>query len=138
MRDIRNKLLKAWYEMLSGHISVNVYRVGVPETEDGNYVVLRVESETERRNSATFVTNPVVICEIVTRHSTIIDDGVANSINDEILQLLKPGQGTNGLPVQSGIQVVDVSVQSTDITEDDGVTKYHRLINRNLHRVVQT
>lgn len=138
MRNVTGKLMNAWYELLSGNISVPVYRVDAPPTEEGNYVLLRAESETDDTNNHSFVTNPVIITEVITKFQARIDDGLAGEIDDEIAQLIQPTPGTHALPVQDDIQVVDVRRSSaTYINEDDGTFRYHRLVTRNLHRVVQ-
>lgn len=139
LRNITNKLLLSWYQLLNGHISVNVYRGSAPPNENGNYVLLRAESETFSPNSNTLVTNPVIITEIVTKHHNVIDDGVVNDIDDEIAQLAITGPGLTGLTNQTGINITNVRRQNaTDVQEDDGNKLIHRLITRNLHRVVQT
>lgn len=140
LRNITNKVLKAWFEMLDGVISVPVYRTDVDSYVAGNYVILRVESETSKLNNNSFVTSPVIITEVVTRFNKVIDDGVAADIDDEIAQLLyQGGAGSHNLPAQQGIQIVEVKRQeATYLPEDDGIYKYHRLITRNVCRVVQT
>lgn len=138
-RNIVSKVLKAWYELLSGNISVNVYRMDAPADETENYVLLRVESETDSTNNARHVSNPVIITEIVTKHPVMIDDTVATGIDDEIATLLFTSVGKHNLPVQDEIQITDVRrVNAQYIPEDDGVNRYHRLITRNVHRVAQT
>lgn len=130
--------MKAWYEMLSGNISVPVYRVDAPASQEGNYVLLRVESDSDATNNAKFVTRPVVITEVVTKFAAAIDDGVAGEIDSEIAQLLFPSVGQHGLPAQDDIQITDViRTNATYLPEDDGTFRYHRLITRNTHRVVQ-
>lgn len=130
--------MKAWYELLSGVISVPVYRVDAPISEEGNFVLLRVESETDQTNNSKFVTYPVIISEIVTRFKAAIDDGVAAEIDSEIVSLLFPSVGQLGLPAQNDIQITRVDrINATYIPEDDGTFRYYRLITRNRHRVVQ-
>lgn len=137
--NVTNKIMRAWYQMLHGNISVPVYRVDAPASEEGNYVLLRVESETDRTNNAKFVTSPVIITEVVTRYKVSIKDGDAADIDSEIATLLFPSVGQLGLPAQEDIQITTVTRSSaTYLPEDDGTFKYHRLITRNVHRVVQT
>lgn len=138
MINVANKVLKAWFEMLSGVISVPVYRVDVQPTETDHYVILRIESDTDSSNNNRFVTNPVIITEVVTRFRSAIDDGVAVDIDTEIAQLLFPSVGQLGLPRQDDIQITSVVRQNaTYLPEDDGTFRHHRLITRNKHRVVQ-
>jgi hypothetical protein len=140
--NVTNLLMKAWYEMLHNNINVGgiipVYRVDAPVSQEGHYILLRVESETDRSNNAKFVTNPVIITEVVTKFAAAIKDGVAGDIDSEIASLLFPSVGQLGLPAQDDIQVTEVfRTNATYIPEDDGTFRYHRLITRNVHRVVQ-
>lgn len=137
-KNIVIKVLKAWYELLNGNISVPVYRMDAPATQEGNYVLLRVESETDARNNARHVVNPVIITEVVTKHQGMIDDTIAPGIDDEISQLLFTSTRQHNLPVQADIQITDVRrANATYINEDDGTNRYHRLVTRNVHRVAQ-
>jgi hypothetical protein len=138
MINVTNRVMRAWYTMLNGNISVPVYRVDAPASEEGNFVLLRVESETDRTNNAKFVTNPVIITEVVTKYKVAIKDGDAADIDSEIATLLFPSIGQLGLPAQSDIQITEVKrTNATYLPEDDGTFRYHRLITRNNHRVVQ-
>jgi hypothetical protein len=138
MKNVTGKIMNAWYELLNGNISVPVYRTDAPPTEEGNYLLLRAESDSDNSNNHSFVTNPVIITEVITKFSARIDDGLAGEIDDEVGTLVKPTSATHALPVQDDIQIVDVRrSNATYINEDDGTFRYHRLITRNLHRVVQ-
>lgn len=137
MKNVTGQLLKAWYELLNGSLSVPVYRTDAPPEVD-NYVLLRPESETDNSNNHLFVTNPVIITEVVTRFAVRINDGAAIAIDSEIGELLKTRSATHNLPAQDGIKIIDVRrSNATYINEDDGTHRYFRLITRNLHRVVQ-
>lgn len=130
--------MKAWYELLNGNISVPVYTDDTAPTEEGHYVLLRVESDGDNSNNQNFVTNPVIITEVVTRFKVRIDYWKAGEIDSEIGVLLKPTSATHALPVQEDIQIVDVRrSNATYINEDDGTFRYKTLVTRNLHRVVQ-
>jgi hypothetical protein len=138
MRNVTGLLMASWYELLNGNISVPVYRVDAPPTEEGNYLLLRVESDSDRSNNQEFVTNPVIITEVVTKFSVRIDDGLAGEIDNEVGVLVKSRSATHNLPAQTDIQIVDIRrLNATYINEDDGTFRYHRLITRNVHRVVQ-
>jgi hypothetical protein len=137
-KNIDFLVMKAWYALLNGVISKPVYMIDAPADEEGDYVLLRIESTTDSTNNARHVSNPVLITEVVTRHKTMIDASVAPGIDNEIAQALFPTVGKNALPVQDGIQITDVRrVNATYINEDDGVNRYHRLVTRNVHRVAQ-
>lgn len=130
--------MNAWQALLEGNISVPVYRVDAPTEQTGDYVLIRVESQTDQSNNARFVSNVVLVTDVVTRNKSRINDSRAGSIDDEIAQLLLSAPGLGLLPQQTGIQVVDVRrADATYIGEDDGVFRYYRIVTRNLHRVVQ-
>lgn len=140
MMNVANKVMAAWYQMLNGNISVPVYRVDAPPEERGNYVLLRVESETESSNNHQHVTKPVLITEVVTRDHVRIDDSVAADIDGEISGLLYGPGGPSDiqLPQQDDIQFSEVRrSNATYIQEDDGRYRYYTIATRNVHRVVQ-
>ena len=88
MINVTNRLLKAWFELLDGNLSVPVYRYDAPATETGNYVLLRIESDSDDSNNQRFVSTPVVITEVITKFSTMINDSLAGEIDEEIGELL--------------------------------------------------
>lgn len=130
-------ILKAWHELLNGNISVPVYRTDAPASENGNYVLLRIESSTQGRTNQSNIHRPVVISEVVTKYDTMINDSDVFEIDTEIGELLSSDPAKHNLPAQGGIQIVDVFRQNgTVIPEDDGTHRYNRLIVRNIHRVL--
>lgn len=138
MINVTNKVLKAWYELIGENLSVPVYRVDAPADQTGNYVLLRVESDSDTPNNHKFISNPVIITEVVTKFVTMIDDSLAATIDGEIAALLYSSPAQHNLPAQENIQIT--SVQRRDATylpEDDGTNRYYRLITRNVHRVEQ-
>ena len=139
MINVTNRVLKAWFELLDGNLSVPVYRTDAPASEDGNYVLLRVESDSDTPYNSKAVSNPVIITEVVTKFNTMIDDSIAGEIDEEIAELLYPVDvAHHALPVQNDIQISYVQRRdSTYISEDDGTNRYHRLVVRNIHRVEQ-
>lgn len=138
MINVTNRVLKAWFELLNGNLSVPVYRTDAPSTEEGNYVLLRVESNSDTPNNHKFISNPVVITEVVTKFSIMIDDSLAGDIDEEIGELLYSSPAQHNLPSQDDIQITSVQRQdATYLPEDDGTFRYQRLITRNVHRVEQ-
>lgn len=137
-KNIDFLVMKAWHTLLNGQIGVNVYMIDAPPDESGNYVLLRVESNSDSTNNARHVSNVVIITEVITKHQGRIDASVAPGIDDLIAQKLFQSVGKHSLPSQSGIQITDVRRQNaTYLNEDDGTNRYHRLITRNVHRVAQ-
>lgn len=139
-----HKLLTAWFTLLNGNITYNsanvpVYRTDVPEGEMGAHIILRLESSTDKRNNQSNVTMPVLITEVVTRYDTMINDAEVFEIDTAIGELLSSNPWSHNLPIQTDIQVVTVVRRDqTVLPEDDGVSRYNRLITRNVHRVLET
>lgn len=133
-----HKILSAWFALLNGNLSVPVFRTDAPADYEGNYVIIRIESATDTPNNHVFISNPVLITEVVTSSQIMLDDSVAPMIDEEIGTLLYSSPRQHRLPAQTGIQIT--SVQRRDATylpEDDGTKRFLRLITRNIHRVEQ-
>ena len=139
MINVTNRLLNSWFELLNGNLSVPVYRYDAPAIETGNYVLLRTESDADDSNNQKFVSIPVVITEVVTKFSTMINDSLAVEIDEEIGELLYPTTPAHhALPAQDDIQIVSVTRRdATYLPEDDGANRYLRLVTRNVHRIEQ-
>lgn len=133
-------ILKAWYELLNGNISIPVYRTDAESGLVGHYLLIKIESSTNQNTNTSFNTFPVLIADIVTRFANKIDDAVVFDISNEIDALVFTDPSHHGLPVQTGIQIVKVTKQNeTVLTEDDGsIPKINRLVARYSHNVLQT
>lgn len=139
MISVLNSLLNSWYQLLNGNVNVPVYRVDAPASAT-DYVVLRVESESDASNNSRDVTNPVIITEVVTRFDSgeLINETAAHDIDGMIAGLLFPTVGKHNLQAQGGIQITSVRrTDATILSEDDGSYRYYRIVTRNLHRVLQ-
>lgn len=133
MRNVATKLLNSYFALLNGNVSVPVYIENVPDDESGNYIELRVESESDvERNDKSWIKEVIVIADIVTVFDTMTNPDLANSIDNEVGTLLctTPFSGHNLAP-QTGVQINRVQIDdATYLQEDDGVRKYFRKITR--------
>ena len=131
------EIITAWYNILSGNVNVDgvlpVYRTNAPIGETGNYILLRKESGSFSWNKAAFFRSFVLIVEIVTRHSIIIDDKLVDDIDTIIRGLAINSPTSNNLNVTGLVQVDPGSPVYLD--EDDGTNKYYRKITRFIHQV---
>jgi len=131
------EIITAWYNILSGNVNVDgvlpVYRTNAPIGETGNYILLRKESGSFSWNKAAFFRSFVLIVEIVTRHSIIIDDKLVDDIDTIIRGLAINSPASNNLNVAGLVQVDPGSPVYLD--EDDGTNKYYRKITRFIHQV---
>ena len=105
-----------------------VYIDSVPDDEDGNYIELRVESESEvdRNDKKSWLKEVIVIADIVTVFDTMVNPDIANGIDNEIGVLLctTPFSGHN-LTAQTGMQINRLQIDdATYLQEDDGTKKF--------------
>jgi len=142
MRNVTKKLVNSWWDLMNGSLSVPVYIESVPEAEDGNYVLLRAEGETNvDENSKSWIKEVVLITDVVTVFDSMIDTSIADDIDNEIGVLLAttPYHGHN-LGSQPGMQINRVTDETSNyLQEDDGTKKYYRKITRYNHLItIQT
>jgi hypothetical protein len=145
MGSISNKIMDAWYALLNGNLSIDgtsvpVYRGDAPSDAPNYYYVIRFESSRDNSTNHSFVKNPVVITESVSRFGAaeLIRDDIAPRIDALVDTLVKPTPSTHGLPAQSEFQIVSVRrAEASNLTEDDGTYRTNRLITRNYHRIKQ-
>lgn len=133
MNNVSKQIRQAYYDALNGNISVEVFKEDVPEGYESHHVVIRVESESDDSNRSTFVTNPVVITDVVGVFSNSVDPDVVDDIDNEIRQILLPHNGSLEIQV-SGIRNIQAQ-SSTTLSEDDGTKRYFRKITRWTQRI---
>lgn len=137
MDNVSKIIRQAYYDALDGNISVNVYKEDVPFDEANHHVVIRIESETDGTHKAGFVTNPIVITDVIGVFTSSIDPDVVDDIDGEIRAILKPD--VSATLVSSGVLISNIRpVTSTIISEDDGTKRYYRKITRWEQRISHT
>lgn len=127
-------LKTAWYSQIKNNVTANVYKDAVPLNVNTNYVLIRSEglTQTELNNSA-YLTNAIIVVEIVTKFANIGNSKTAYDLLNEINFVMLPTPNTNPILI-SYHQVMQITVQSeTEIYEDDGAEKLFRLIVRYEH-----
>lgn len=139
MRNVNKKIMNSWYALLNGHLNNNlpVYIESVPESENGNYVLLRAEGETDlSMNDKTWIKSVVVVVDIITRFEDMIDTSEVDDIDNEIGVLLTNGPfSKHNLSSQTGIIINSVTDEtSTYLNEGDG-PYYYRKVTRYNHLV---
>jgi hypothetical protein len=143
MKNVMQPLINSWQALLEGNLTyggreVNVYKEDASNDEDFHHVELKAESETDASNKTGFVTNPVVIVEIITVHQVSVQRSVVDDIDDQIRELLFPTRKC-ALPALTDLQITNVSAQgSTYLNDSDGTKKYYRKSTRFIHRITQT
>lgn len=140
MNNVSKQIRQAYYDALDGNLSndVEVFKEDVPEGYSRHHVLLRVESENNSYHSHGFITNPVVITEVVGVFGSSVDPDEVDDIDNEVRQILLPDIGSRTFDV-SGIQISNIkAVDSSFISDDDGTKKYYRKITRWTQRISHT
>lgn len=137
MDNVSKIIRQAYYDALQGNISVEVYKEDVAITEKNHHVVLRVESETDKSHKAGFVTNPILITDVIGVFDNSIDPDQVDNIDGEIRAILK--SDVNATLVSSGVLISNIRpVSSESFAEDDGQKRYYRKITRWAQRISHT
>jgi len=139
-----DELMNSWYNLLNGNITVSsatvpVYKWDAPATETGNYIVIRPESTTDGSFNNQFHFVGIVLLDICTVHRNNVSSAGAESIRNQIFDLVFPVKNANALPSQPNVQILNVKEDTTTyLYEDDGVSdKTLRLIVRYYHTLVK-
>jgi hypothetical protein len=146
MKNPIGRLKTAWYNKLSGNITISgsqvkVFREDADSSPGLYYVIIRAESSTDESTADAHFTRPIIITHIVTRFSgqTGIKDDIVESIDEQIKELAIPTQNNDGLTDPTGFQFLCISPQSESyLAEDDGQYKYFQKIVRYEHLITQT
>lgn len=134
MKNVGKAILQAYYNALDDNISVPVYKVDVPQAENGNHVILRLESESDETNKKYFVTMTVITADVVTIGTNSINPDTANDIDNEVRQIIK-----STIPATltaAGFQVSFIKPDNGNyLEEDDGAKRYYRKVTRFTNRI---
>lgn len=134
MDNVSKIIRQAYYDALNGNISVSVYKEDVAIDEKGHHVIIRIESETDGSHKAGFVTNPVVITDVVGVFGSSVDPDEVDDIDSEIRAILKGD--VNATLVSSGVLISNMTPKTSEsFSEDDGSKKYYRKITRWVQRI---
>lgn len=132
-------VLQAYYDKLNGNVSgFNVYKVDVPETEEGNYIVVRPESGTGQNNKRSINDNLIIITDIVTVFENNINSDVVDDADAIVYDLIVPTASSNGLAAQAGIDIWAERESFDYLPDADGTKNYFRKISRYKNRVHNT
>lgn len=142
MKNVMQQLVDSWFALLDGNLTydstpVKVYKEDAANSDTFHFVEIMAEGETDASNKSSFVTNAVVVIDIITVHPVSVKRSVADNIDDQIRQLLFPTRQC-ALPALTGLQISNVVPRnSTYLNQDDGTKKYYRKIIRFSHRINQ-
>lgn len=136
--NVVGNLLDKWAVLLSGNVGVNVYKLDVPASEEGNYVWIYPEGGQEQSNKRSKNYSVVIVVQVVTVFELNVSQTAAETISNLIDELILPNPFSQQLTI-SGLQVLNIHKENFDhITESVGTKKYYRIVARYRHRVHQT
>lgn len=142
MKNVTEQLTNAWFDLLNGNLTyggntVHVYHEDAANDDKFHHVEIKAESETGDSNKTLFVTNPVIVIDIITVHPVAVKKSIANDIDNQIRELLFPTRKC-ALPALNGLQITNVEPQGGSyLNEYDGTKKYYRKVTRWKHRITQ-
>lgn len=117
--------------------SINAHKEDVPEAESEAYVLIRIESETNRSNARHFVWDVIAITDAVVPFHNSINMAEVDTLDGEVRAALKERIGST-FAATADLQFVSLRPETTTyLSEDDGTKKYGRKITRWAVRVTQ-
>lgn len=130
-------LMDAWITAL-GTLSVDVFRIDVPETQTGNYVIVRPEGGTGVNNKRSINDTVVIITDVVTEFENNATQATADAIDAEIFDKIIPNPQGVAL-TGAGIEVLNIERENFEYLQTaDNVKTYYRKVSRYSHRLHQT
>lgn len=138
MTNVFKLLTQAYYDLLQGAISVEVYKTAVPMSETVSHVVVRAETGAREWNKSGFVTNVTMIVEVCGVFENSINPDTVEDIDQEVTSILLPSNGSQVISA-NGIQVTNVNPDTPYYLEDyDGsknyltkITRWHQRVTHN-------
>lgn len=135
---IEEDIIQAWFDVLDGNVTVAgytfpVYRTDAAISDRSHHIFLRAESAHPEWNKAGFFRTFVLIVEVFTTFSVIINDKLVNDADQIIKSLVFNSPGSNNLGV-TGLIKLDYG-SPTWLPFDNGSRRILRKITRFIHQV---
>lgn len=138
MIDVKLPLRTAYYQLLNTAIIYN--SIPVPVSTDvkkltdsaaTTYIIISGQSGTDISTFSNFESQEDILIDIVCKGKTRVNREIVDQIAGQILHLILPSPGKNGLPPQAGIQIdcVQKSMdKELDLVLNAGTTANRRLL----------
>lgn len=133
-------LLTAYHTALNGNVpGMNIYKLNIPESEEGNYVWLYPEGGQDDNTKSSKVENIVIRVEIVTYFNNVADQSLCEAADEIIKNIIVPTPGIYGLIMPAGLQIMNVTRENYIYhIEPTGTGIIYRKTIRYIHRMIQT
>ena len=138
MRDPKLSLRTAYYQLLNGALTYNA--VTIPVSDDLlnlasssalQYVILSTQSSQDTSTFSSFDTREDIIIDIVSKAQSRLSKTVVDSIASQIMNLVLPNPGQNGLPSQANFvfqNVQKIADRYIDLQLNSSTTVVRRLL----------
>jgi hypothetical protein len=116
MKDTKRILRQAIFNALDGQITLNGETVPVYDEKNENesvYILLSNQQEFDDSPDGSFITRSTIDYEVVQQTGYSVSKDDIDDINEQILEILIPSQGTTGLTIPSGFQFHNVKRESS-------------------------
>ena len=121
MKDPSGEILKAYYDVLNGNISysgVDIFIGTKIPSDEKKYVYLYIDSIVDKSPGDSSVFEVLVAMDIITRMDLNSgDESIANSITDQVLQLVSDNSNftyTNFTSLYSRLYSIERNSENTD------------------------
>lgn len=118
MIDVKLPVRKAFYDLLMGHLTYNANLVPVVDDTKNlgdnstMYVLLSNQTGSDTSSFQTFDTNETLVLDVVFKAASRPSKEAVDNIVAQILPLVLPAPGTNGLQPSASVQINCVKVDS--------------------------
>lgn len=116
MKDTKKILRHAVLNALDGNITYDGNNVPVYDEKNENeniYILLSNQQEFDDNPDGSFITRSTIDYEVVQKSGYSVSKDAIDDINEQILEILIPTQGTTGLTIPSGFQFHNVKRESS-------------------------
>jgi hypothetical protein len=116
LKDTKKILRQAIFNALDGQITLNGETVPVYDEKNENesvYILLSNQQEFDDSPDGSFITRSTIDYEVVQQTGYSVSKDDIDDINEQILEILIPSQGTTGLTIPSGFQFHNVKRESS-------------------------
>lgn len=134
-------LLTAYYNAILTHTGgLSLYKLTVPETEQGNYVWIYPEGGSDNNTKSSKNEDIIIKVDIITRFVNDADQSICEGADAAINLALIPTAGNNGLTEPTGLQFLNLRRENytylIEATQGGGII--YRKVSRYIQRVHQT
>lgn len=120
MIDVKKPVRKAYYELLNGALSYG--SANVPVSDDVKkladttavYVILSNQTGADAGTMQSFDSDENIVLDIVYKGSSRVNKEIVDDVASQILNLVLPRPGEDGLPQQMGVQINCVRVSGDE------------------------